>query len=674
MKRRMGWPAGWGLFAFGWLAALVLSYYVYHKPLTPGVALGVGRALAQMAVAGGLAGLAGGLGTWLLRRGWPDLQLPPLVHLALASALGFGVLAMGGLAVGASLGFSVWAAWGGLLSLAILLRRSIRAWLRDWNGLAGLLGCAGRFERWLAGYLAVVFGLTLIVALAPPLKFDALVYHLALPRQYIAAGRLIYVPGNMYWGWPQSAEMLYTWAILLAGDEAAAILGWVFGGLAVVGLLGVAAETLDRRLAWVSAALLLSGRSLAAALAWSYIDWLVMLIALAWLAILSRWRPPVWRLLALAGLLAGMAFGVKYTAGLLAAIGALFIVWLAGRERRPPTQMARDGLVYALGAALPALPWLLKNWLATGNPVYPLLFPAGAMSDLRLAAYQSGAPFGGWADLFLLPFRATYLGSEANPGYGAAIGPLLFGLAGAGLLLWRQLDEPRRAALRLPAWTAGAGVLAWMVLGRFSSYLLQARIYYVIFPALALIAGAGLEVLQRVHVPGVRLGRLAAALVAVVLGFNLLELGVSTIQTHALGYGVGDDRPEEYLDHNLGWYAPAMRAVRALPPGSRTLLLWEARPFYCLPACDPDEIVDRWLQARYDRRGAPPHSNAEIIDRWRQAGYTHILIQHAGAEFVRQEGRLPYSPADWLAYDNLLTDLPAMQDFGAAYSLHPLNP
>lgn len=673
MKRRIDGAAGLGGLAFTWLAVLVVSYYVYHKPLTPGLALGLGQAAAQIAAAGALACLAGGAGTWLLRRGWPGLDLPPLVRLALAAALGFGALALGGLAVGASLGFSVWVAWGGLLGLALLLRRSIAAWLHDWSGLLGLLHAAGRFEKWLAGYLALALGLALMVALAPPLKFDALVYHLALPRQYIAAGRLIYVPGNMYWGWPQSAEMLYTWAILLAGNQTAVVLGWMFGLLALVGLLGFASSS-GGRLAWVSAALLLSGYSLAAALAWGYIDWLVMLVSVAWLAALSRWPVPGRGLLALAGLLAGMAFGVKYTAGLLAALGGLFVVGRAWRIRRRLAQAVGDLAVYALAAALPALPWLAKNWLATGSPVYPLLFPAGAMSDVRLAAYQSGAPFGGWADLFLLPFRATYLGSESNPGYGASIGPLLFGLAGAGLLLWRRLDEPARRALRLPAWVAGTGVLAWMILGRFSSYLLQARIYYVIFPALALVAAAGWEALQGLRIPGLRLGRLAAALMIVTLAFNALELAATVIHIRPLEFLVGETGPEDYLDHNLGWYAPAMRAVRALPPGSRTLLLWEARPFYCLPACDPDEIVDRWLQARYDYLGAEPHSNAEILANWRRAGYTHVLIQHAGAEFVRQEGRLPYSPADWLAYDNLLTDLPTLQDFGGAYSLHALTP
>ena len=101
----------------------------------------------------------------------------------------------------------------------------------DWFGRA--TGCLA----------LVIFGFTLLTALAPPLKFDALVYHLALPRQYLLAGRMDYVPQIMFWGMPQTAEMLYTWAMSLGGEPAAVVTGWLVGLVALFGLLGLIARS-----------------------------------------------------------------------------------------------------------------------------------------------------------------------------------------------------------------------------------------------------------------------------------------------------------------------------------------------------------------------------------------------------------------------------------------------
>ncbi len=679
MDKNSRWRSWVGLLAFVWLAGLVISYYVYHKPLTPALAASLGGGFVQLVLAGTLTILAGGVGTWVLQR-WctPAMQLNRLSYLALAAALGFGVLAPLELLVGASIGFVTWFGWGSLLVLLVVFHRPARVWLKGWKAFPALLQGLGGLEKYLAACLAASVLLPLLVALAPPLKFDALVYHLMLPRLYLQAGRFYYVPQSIYWGWPQTGEMLYTWAMQLAGVEAAVVLGWMMGFLAVTGLLGLAAHLLGARGAWVCAAAILSGFSLSSVLSTAYVDWLVILMAVAWLTVISEWdcnqvSEPNYsrRWLALAGVMAGMAFAVKYTAGLLMPCGLVIVAW---RTRPALRKMVLAGLGYALPAALPALPWLLKNWWATGNPVYPLLFPAGAMTALRLEAYTGGSPFGGWMDLFLLPWRATFIGVESGPGYSASIGPLLFGLAGVALLIWGFIKAPLRNSMRAAALTAITGVLLWMILGRFSSYLLQSRLYYAVFPALALLAGAGYTGLQGLSIPGVRLGRLAGILIALVVGLNLMELTVLTARENPLAFLFAQQNESQYLAGNLGWYTPAMEAVEALPEQSHTLLLFEARPFYCGRDCEPDEITDRWLRERYLTLETPARPWQEILAGWRQSGYTHLLVHQAGLAFIRDEKRLPYKDEDWLALAELLENLPIVQDFNGVYTLYRLTP
>lgn len=678
----------YGFAAFSWLTALVVGYYVFHKPINPEIALGLTLVVLRLGVGLGLIILAGGLGRVVLRIWLREPAPDGLDWNAVALALGIGLLAPGVLLAGLIGAYRTWIGWIAFIVLFVLLRRSAVAWLQQWKRLPELARGGGRITVVLAGLSAAIVLIGLVGALAPPVKYDALVYHLALPRLYVLNGRFEYTPLVMYWGWPQTCEMLYTWAILLAGESAALVAGWAFGLVALAGLLDFSAARLGKTAAWVSLAALLTGASLASALAWGYVDWLVMLMSLAWLVVLAAWRGKPDRCLAMAGLISGLAFGVKYTAGLLALFG---MVWLAYRSldvlpgRQPggnPTQSWRDvlrrtalgGMWFGLPAFAAALPWLVKNWVATGNPFYPLLWPAGAMSPTRLAAYQSGPPFGGWQDVVLLPFRATWLGVEGGPGYSASIGPLLFGLALAGLVAWSGLTSDEHPAARLALFTAGLGTVVWAILGRFSSYLLQARIYYVFFPALAYLGGVGYRWLHRLVISGVRLGRLAAVLILLALVLTTLELGVETIRADSVAAGLGLIGSDEFLSGVWGWYSPAMQAVRDLPPGSRTLMLWEGRWLYCLPGCEPDEIQDRWLRERYPSPGATARPAEEILAGWRDQGYTELMVFLLGGEFIRQEGRMPYQPEDWQTLEALLDSLPVVRDFGQTYRLYRLTP
>jgi hypothetical protein len=212
-----------------------------------------------------------------------------------------------------------------------------------------------------------------------------------------------------------------------------------------------------------------------------------------------------------------------------------------------------------------------------------------------------------------------------------------------------------------------------MAAGRFSSYLLQSRLYFAIFPYLAVLAGAGFAALSQSALPGVRLGRIASVLVLLVLGLHLFELGAHALNQGASRYLLALRTSEAYLADNLGWYSPAMKELRELPVGSRALMLWETRSFYCWPVCEPDETIDRWLRERYGDGSASPRTPEEILRAWKQAGYTHLLYYRLGADFIRSQS-LDYQPADWQALDDLLARLSPVKDFGDAYTLYRLSP
>ncbi len=659
--RRDAWL---GLLALLWLVIVIVVYYATHKPLTTQTAVSIALSTAQLGTALAIISLGGGLGTLLL----PDTGGTPLVQFALRGAFGLGLLSLSVLLVGSLVGTSPILGWLGLVIPLVLLHRAVLRWWRGIGELRELWSAGSRLGKTIALLISLIFAVALLVALAPPLKFDALVYHLALPKVYLSMEKVGYQPGNIFWGMPQIGEMIYLWAMTIAGEPAAACVGWGVGLMAVLGLLGYSRRQAGVPAAWVSAASLLCGYTLASELSWAYVDWFAILYGLAFLAMLHMWVDTGRTShILLAGVFGGFALGSKYSAGALLAAGVVLVFYYS-LNTGTPRQAVRNLAVFSLAAIVASAPWLLKNSLATGNPIYPFLYPSGAMDTFRLEQYQGYPIWGDWRELLLLPWRATVAGHEAAPGYAASIGPLILGLAPvsiAGLLL--KLDPKLRRLLPAAA-LAGMGLLIWAVAGRLSGYLLQTRLYLVFFPALALLAGGGYRVLAGIKYPGVRLGRLVGSLVVLILGLNTINLGLDVLSKGAAQTVVGIKSSQQYLDDNLGWYSPAVRSIQELPGEGDVLMLWEPRSLYCAPRCQPDEVLDRW-RGDLHKHGQPE----SILNEWREMGYTHLLVHHAGADFVRQEDTR-YSPAEWQALDALLERLPPMADFGEAYSLYRLGP
>jgi hypothetical protein len=296
--------------------------------------------------------------------------------------------------------------------------------------------------------------------------------------------------------------------------------------------------------------------------------------------------------------------------------------------------------------------------------LYPFFFPSGVVDQIRLELYRI-PPERNWQDVVLLPFRAAIIGMEGGPGYGASIGPSLLALSPLALL---KKGRPFRLSDQAYWVLTIIGLLVWVVAAQLSGFLIQTRLYYVIFPGIALTAGLGFKQIGTARVGSVRVGMIVAALIILVMVLTLIQVCVQVIQADAGNYLTGRSNRDEFLEQNLGWYARAMQTVGDLPEGSQALMLWEPRSLYCLPKCVPDEIIDRWKHDLEVYR--EPDA---ILERWRSLGYSHLLYYRLGADLVRGSDQR-YAAGEWAALDGLLAKLPPPQDFGGAYLLYRLEP
>ncbi|GAB4152589.1 MAG: hypothetical protein Fur0021_17490 [Candidatus Promineifilaceae bacterium] len=630
-------PGWWGkaLLLLLWLAVALTGFFWAHKPFTGEMLLALSRAAAAVATVLGLVGLGGALG-WRLA-GRLLATEPLLVRLALSSGLGLGGLALLVLGLGGMQLFQPLFAW----LLALLLAAALwRQWTSIWRAVCQLRmpAVANAWQRFLRGFSAVSLLLTLGIALAPDIGWDAHIYHLTGPRLYLTWGGIGQRIDLPEMGFPQLTEMLYTLGLLLANDQTPPLLHFAFGLMGLAMTAALANRYFDQQVAWITTALLLSGASFVELMSRSYVEMSLFFYLTVTLYALLRWREGYlhdqedrgW--LWLAGATIGLAGGVKYTAAITPLAAALAVVWVA-RKTGWRAQATRLLILGGIAGAL-LLPWLLKNWLLTGNPTYPFLFDNALYWDAWRGEFFDRPGSGLWpsqpARLLLAPLEATILGTAGSSIYDATIGPFILTLPLLLPLVWggvRQTERGVAAALLL---FFGVHYLWWLAGLARSALAFQTRLLMPIFAPMAVLGGLALARVAFLSRPQLKLDWLTRVLCNFGLGLLLFAGIVHFLQVNPLPVVVGLESRDSYYARHLGAYAAAMAAVNDLPATAQVQFLWEPRSYLCQIDCQPDAILDAFLHLAQGKG----LDSAGIAAQWERQGVTHVLFYQAGYEFI----------------------------------------
>lgn len=226
--------------------------------------------------------------------------------------------------------------------------------------------------------------------------YDALEYHLEMPREHLEAGRIAYAPHNVYGSFPANVEMLYLLGMILHSDAVeggltAHFIHLIFGILTALAATQLAppGSSAPRRvfllmlstpwtlyfsgLAFVENGMLFYGML---SLAWAMRVGASTACADEQTAAASssgrsaRERSVTLSACALSGLLAGLSCGCKYTALPLIAMPTGCAMFIAHRGKAT-ARLAGAG-VFVVTAMTMMIPWLVRNIVTTGNPVFPL--------------------------------------------------------------------------------------------------------------------------------------------------------------------------------------------------------------------------------------------------------------------------------------------------------------
>ncbi len=514
-------------------------------------------------------------------------------------------------------------------SVAVVLVLSTAFFLANFFAIPSHTTWIGR-TVWLA---ILVFLLTeVILGLLPPISRDELTHHLAIPRLYGNAGRIIEVPMAPYAYYPMLLDMLYTPWVYWGYDFVSKWIHALYAYLTGLLLYAYLARRMNAEYGLVGFFIFVSTPVIARLSHWAYIDLGITFYTTAALLALLRWRDKREALgwLSLAALSLGFALATKPN-GLVVAlvISFLFLLIVVQPPRKSPRWIGREMCTFGVLTLLPFLPWITKNWLQTGNPLFPLLGGFFAPPGSVPAKAVSGG-FGIFAkrellygeniwQMVSLPLRIFFSGQDDNPQYfDGVLTPILI-----LLLPWafqgKWLEEKKLLA---------AFALVFLL---YAVFLVDLRIRYIlpVVPPLVVLAVYGVfNIYLRMRRPVF----LFAGLIVFAAWHGIYLWNYFTEAT-PLRYLSGIESRAEYLGRNLPEYASFQYINRSTAPSAKIYLLFVGRRAYY---CERDYFHDGGELPGYLLGAIRAATNPDEITRaLKRKQITHLMVRgNLLAEFL----------------------------------------
>jgi hypothetical protein len=558
-----------------------------------------------------------------------------LLEVVLNTAIGAAVWSLIWFFVGLAHAYYWWAAVGGVV---VGLASAVFAYVErspvgyDEGDRRGPLGLV----------LIVLTGaplfLSFIASLAPPTAKDTLLYHFAVPKAFIAQHSSAFIDGNIASYLALGTEMQTVWAMLLGGtvstraaEIAAEATVFLFFPLLLLAVFGWARELgISRTWSLTGIAVIGTVPSVYHVAANGYID--VALAVFVTLAVyeLGRW----WRYqetgsVVYIGIFLGAALSIKLTA---VVVVAGFAVVILLRARDTANGEAKVGRIVATGlgslilAALIASPWYMRNWVATGSPVFPFymsIWPGKAAGwDIeRSNLFQAmNSQYGGEnkaaTDYLIAPWNVSVKAQPEVAEYFDGVIGVAF-LLGLPILIWGLWKFEVPVDAKIAVGIAAVMYLFWL----FSSQ--QIRYLIPVLPAMAVaIVAAGNAVSENARTSRkvLQLSFTGASVAALLVSFAWF------CQRAPLRVALGGESREDYLTRNLDYYPYYQTVNRDSPADSRVWLINMRRDTYNIDRpVFSDYLFEDWTLRKmiWESRDAQ-----DLKARTQAMGIKYILARH----------------------------------------------
>jgi hypothetical protein len=491
-------------------------------------------------------------------------MLEPLERNALSFGIGAILLAIATLTAGR---LGLLSVWGVRIGLALPILAEVALRISGKEPLPRLV----RPKLPAVAFLLIVGPFLLVMALGamlPTTDFDCLEYHLQGPKEFYQNGRITFLPHNVYTSMPFQVEMLHLLGMYAFAD-------WWHGGLVgqlLVMLHAPAAAALvflvarrwgSARAAWFAAVVYLSTPWVYRLATFPYVEGPLCYYHAALIWSCGRaWKADRAAFWGIVGLLAGGAMACKYP-GLVTAVVPFGVLAIARAARRSMDTESKRLLAaaplfaFAAGVVIAVGPWLVKNAVDTGNPVYPLAYKVFGGSHWSIEQDAKWNKVHGPREVTV---RALVQSAREVAGSSDWQSPLFTALAPLAFLR----TGTRRFAALMFGYVVYLFAVWWLLTHRVD------RFWLPLLPPLAILAGLGADWSRHLSWKGL-LGLLMA------LG---LASNATIISTGLAGPNEWTaDLAEARLETRKAVNAPLLTIDRELPPDAKILLVGQASVF-----------------------------------------------------------------------------------------------
>lgn len=557
--------------------------------------------------------------------------LEPMERAAISFGIGAVLLAIVTLVAGR---LGVLSTWGVRCGLAVPVFVETAARISRKERLPTL----GRPSFPLVAFLLIVGPFLVVMALGamqPTIDFDCLEYHLEGPKEYYRNGRITLLPHNVYTSMPFQVEMLHLLGMYTIGD-------WWYGGLvgqelvmlhapATAALVFLAARRWGSpRAARFATVVYLTTPWVYRLATFPYVEGPLCYYHAALIWTCGRaWNANRVALWGVVGLLAGGAMACKYP-GLVTAVipfGALATLRALRRGNGEPGRIPAFAILvaFAVGVAIAIGPWLIKNVVDTGNPVYPLGYKVFGGTNWSIEQEQKWSRVHGPR---LVSGRALVRdvlevagGSDWQSPLFTALAPLAFLRRGT-----------RRFALWMSAYVVYLFGVWWLLTHRVD------RFWLPLLPPLAILAGLGADWSRHLS---------WRSLLGVIMLFGLTS-NATYVSTGLAGpnewtSNLVTERVQTFREVN-----PPLAAIdEQLPPDAKILLVGQASVFHVNHPIVYNTVFNLETVEALSKGKTPEEFHRALVER----GITHVYVDWSEINRYRKPdnyGFTPFVTRDWL--------------------------
>ncbi len=229
------------------------------------------------------------------------------------------------------------------------------------------------FSKLLISLLFIQSLINIFGALGPETSFDALWYHLTLPKLYLQNHLIYHIPGNLlyYSDMPKNIEMLFVTALAINGEIIAKLISFLFGILCLVAIYKLAREFLSKQYSLIAVLIFYSNLVVGWQSITSYVD-----LGRTFFEIVSFIQFYLWiktkRKIYLISSAVITGFSIATKTGALDSLLIYLFLILAVSNIKQISKPILNVLLFFVISIIVASPWFIFSLINTGNPFYPI--------------------------------------------------------------------------------------------------------------------------------------------------------------------------------------------------------------------------------------------------------------------------------------------------------------